>query len=84
MAAAAAVVCRAGAPTIALVPGYDRTLATPFVDVVLLAGMGYARNVLVVAAGDVVIALPGEHGTGSEVALALTRGKPGTRCGALK
>ena len=33
------------------------------------------RNVLVVASGDAVIALPGAYGTQSEVALALKLGK---------
>jgi hypothetical protein len=37
--------------------------------------MGEARNVLVVASGDAVIALPGSYGTQSEVALALKLGK---------
>src|SRR5438876_145614 len=39
-------------------------------------GLGYARNVLVAAAGDALIALPGGHGTLSEVALAQALGRP--------
>ena len=38
-------------------------------------GLGQARNMLVVASGDAVIALPGSTETLSEVALALTIGK---------
>jgi uncharacterized protein (TIGR00725 family) len=33
--------------------------------------MGHARNVIIVRSADVVIALPGEYGTLSEIALAL-------------
>ena len=38
--------------------------------------MGLARNVLVVASGDVVIALPGGPGTLSEIAYCLQFGVP--------
>ena len=44
--------------------------------VALPTGLGYARNVLVAAAGDALIALPGQHGTLSEVALARVLGRP--------
>jgi hypothetical protein len=59
-----------------LLPGYDPSVANPYVRIVLPTGMGHARNVLVVAAADAVIALPGEHGTASEIALALVLGRP--------
>jgi uncharacterized protein (TIGR00725 family) len=38
-------------------------------------GLGEGRNVLVVRAADVVIAVGGGHGTLSEIALALRAGK---------
>jgi uncharacterized protein (TIGR00725 family) len=38
------------------------------VDIVIPTGLGLARNVLVVKSADVVIALPGEAGTLSEIA----------------
>jgi uncharacterized protein (TIGR00725 family) len=82
MAAAAAGARRAGGLTVGLLPGYDRTAANPFVDVVLPTGMGHARNIVVVAAGDAIIALPGQHGTAAEIALALTLGKPVIALGA--
>jgi uncharacterized protein (TIGR00725 family) len=44
--------------------------------VTIATGLGHARNALVVSSGDAVIALPGAYGTLSEVALALTLGKP--------
>jgi uncharacterized protein (TIGR00725 family) len=33
--------------------------------------MGHARNVIIVKSSDAVIALPGKHGTLSEIAMAL-------------
>jgi len=61
----------AGGLTIGIIPGYDKKDANKFVDIVIPTGMGLARNVLVVKAADVVVALPGEAGTLSEVAYCL-------------
>jgi uncharacterized protein (TIGR00725 family) len=66
----------AGGLTVGLLPGSDRSDANPFVDVALPTGLGEARNALVVAAADVVIAVGRGYGTLSEVALALKAGKP--------
>jgi uncharacterized protein (TIGR00725 family) len=64
-----------GGLTVGILPGPDRSEANPFVDVVLPTGLGEARNALVVAAADVVIAIGGGYGTLSEIALALKVGK---------
>jgi len=73
-------VCRgfkaAGGLTIGIIPGYDRNDANAFVDIVIPTGLGLARNVLVVKSADVVVALPGEMGTLSEVAYCLQFGIP--------
>jgi uncharacterized protein (TIGR00725 family) len=61
----------AGGLTVGILPGYDFGSANRWLDVVIPSGLGHARNVLVVASGDAVIALPGEQGTASEIALAL-------------
>lgn len=50
--------------------------ANPWATSVVATGLGHARNILVVESGLAVIALPGEAGTLSEVALALKSGKP--------
>ena len=76
MAAAAAGAKRAGGMTVGVLPTYDRATANAAIDIVLPTGMGHARNVIVVAAGDAVIALSGEHGTASEIAMALKLGRP--------
>ena len=59
-----------------ILPGYDKNDANTFVDIVIPTGLGLARNVLVVKSADVVIALPGEAGTLSEVAYCLQFGIP--------
>jgi uncharacterized protein (TIGR00725 family) len=66
----------AGATTVGLLPGLDRSEANPFVDVAVPTGMGELRNGLVVRAAHAVIAVAGEYGTLSEIALALKTGKP--------
>ena len=65
-----------GGTTLALLPGDDRGAANPFVDVAVATGMGEARNALVARTADVVVAVAGEFGTLSEIALALRMGKP--------
>ena len=65
-----------GGLTIGIIPGYDKNAANPFVDIVIPSGLGLARNVLVVKSADIIIALPGEAGTLSEMAYALQFGIP--------
>lgn len=57
--------------TIGIIPSYDKKEANPYVDIVIPTGLGFARNVLVVKSADVVVALPGEAGTLSEIAFCL-------------
>jgi uncharacterized protein (TIGR00725 family) len=66
----------AGGLTIGIIPGYNKEDANPYVDIVIPSGLGLARNVLVVKGADVVIALPGEAGTLSEIAYCLQFGIP--------
>jgi len=65
-----------GGITIGIIPSYDKKDANNFVDIVIPIGLGLARNVLVVKSGDVVVALPGEAGTLSEIAYCLQFGIP--------
>jgi uncharacterized protein (TIGR00725 family) len=62
--------------SIGILPGPDRRAANPYVDIAVPTAMGEGRNVLVVRAADAVIAVGGEFGTLSEVALALQAGLP--------
>ncbi|MCX5711112.1 MAG: TIGR00725 family protein [Candidatus Omnitrophica bacterium] len=66
----------AGGITIGILPGYDKKDANAYVDIAIPTGLGLARNVLVVKAADVVVALPGEAGTLSEIAYCLQFGIP--------
>ncbi len=62
--------------TLGIIPSYDKSDANEYVDIVIPTGLGYARNVLVVQTADIIIALPGEYGTLSEIAYALQFKKP--------
>jgi uncharacterized protein (TIGR00725 family) len=55
-----------------ILPGWDPDAANPYVDVALPTGLDHARNYLVGQA-DAVIAISGEFGTLSEIALALNK-----------
>lgn len=61
---------------IGILPGLVASEANPFVDVVVPTGMNYARNTILVAMADVVVAVGGGSGTLSEIALAWQHGKP--------
>jgi hypothetical protein len=61
---------------IGVLPGLVASEANPFVDIVVPTGMNYARNTILVAMADVVVAVGGGAGTLSEIALAWQHGKP--------
>lgn len=65
-----------GGITVGLLPGTEKESANRFITLAIPTGMGEARNVLVVRASDVVIAIAGGYGTLSEIGLALKIGKP--------
>lgn len=62
--------------TLGILPGYDHAAANPWVDHVICTGLGQARNTLVVATGNAVIAVGGGVDTLSELAIALRLGRP--------
>ncbi len=76
MEAAARGASEAGGTTIGIVPTESRADGNPYLDHVIVTGLGQARNALVVLNGDVVIAVDGHHGTLSEIAMAVKYGKP--------
>ena len=73
-------VCRgctaAGGISVGILPGRDRRQANPWVTAAVATGLGEARNSVVVSSADVVIAIGGEYGTLSEIAMALKIGRP--------
>ncbi|WP_224370304.1 TIGR00725 family protein [Hyalangium versicolor] len=56
--------------TIGVLPMLDASAANPWVDIVVPTGMNFARNVVLVAMADALIAIGGGAGTLSEIALA--------------
>ncbi len=66
----------AGAQTVGILPGYDRRAANRFIRVPIATGLGEARNLIVVASAQAVVALKGEGGTLSEIGFALKLGRP--------
>lgn len=75
-----AAVCRgaaaAGGVSVGILPGRDRSEANPWVTVAVATGLGEARNAVVASTADAVIAVGGEWGTLSEIALARKLGTP--------
>lgn len=67
---------REGGATVGILPGADRSAANTFVDIAIATGLGEVRNAIVVGCADAVVAVGGEYGTLSEIALALRAGKP--------
>jgi uncharacterized protein (TIGR00725 family) len=66
-----------GSLAVGVLPGRDRSEASPYADVVIATGMGEARNVVNVLSSDVIVACgAGSAGTVSEAALALKAGRP--------
>ncbi len=76
MAAAARGAKVAGGTTIGILPGETRADANPWLDHVVVTGIGHGRNLAVVASGDAVIAVGGRYGTLAEIGFALTLGRP--------
>jgi uncharacterized protein (TIGR00725 family) len=77
MAAASQGAKEAGGTTIGILPGDRRTSRpNPYVDIAVYTGMEEARNVINVKSCHAAIAVGGEYGTLSEIALALKTGCP--------
>lgn len=66
----------AGGTTIGILPGKDKADANDYIDIALPTSIGYARNVIVACSADIIVALPGSHGTSSEISYGLVFKKP--------
>jgi len=62
--------------TVGILPGENRRAANPSVQIPIVTGMGYARNVAVVKSAQAVIVIGGSFGTLSEIGHALQSGIP--------
>jgi uncharacterized protein (TIGR00725 family) len=76
MSAAADGARHAGGHTIGVLPDYDRASANEFIELVVATGMGEARNAIIIASSDAVIALAGGGGTLAEIGFAIKMRRP--------
>ena len=76
MEAVARGATEAGGEAIGIIPSDDPADANPHLTHVVATGVGYARNLAVVASGEAVIAIGGEWGTLAEIAFARDMGRP--------
>lgn len=65
-----------GGFVVGILPGKNSSDANPYVDIPIVTAMSHARNAIIVRSADCVIAIDGEYGTLSEIALAKVINKP--------
>ncbi|MEW6740967.1 MAG: TIGR00725 family protein [Nitrospirota bacterium] len=65
-----------GGITVGILPQGHKSDANPYIDIPVATGFGEGRNVIIVRSADALIAVGGEYGTLSEIALGLKTGKP--------
>ena len=53
----------AGGMTLGILPEKEKKDANPYIDIVIPTAIGFARNAIVACSADIIIALPGSHGT---------------------
>lgn len=66
----------AGGTTIGLLPGTNKQDANEYIDIALPTTIGFARNACVAASADIIIALPGSHGTSCEISYGMVYKRP--------
>jgi uncharacterized protein (TIGR00725 family) len=62
--------------TVGILPGFHAQDANDHVDIPIVTGLSHARNAIVVRSADAIIAINGQYGTLSEIALGLAQGTP--------
>jgi len=60
---------------IGILPGNDHFAGNPYLTYAIATGLGEARNAIIARTADVLIAVGGEYGTLSEIALAMKMNK---------
>lgn len=75
MEAAARGAKEKGGITVGILPGTDKSEANEYIDIKIVTAMSHARNAIIARTADALIAVGGEHGTLSEIALGLKSGK---------
>ena len=75
MEAASRGCAEAGGDVIGILPGNSADSANPYVSLPIVTDMGHARNVIIAQTSHALIAIEGEYGTLSEIAIGLKLGK---------
>jgi len=65
-----------GGVTIGILPSMNDRDANPYIDIPIVTGIGYARNMIIALTADVLIAVSGKYGTLTEIAYGLHFNKP--------
>ncbi len=65
-----------GGLVLGILPDHDPRSGNTYLTAAVATGLGEARNAIITRTADAVIAVGGEYGTLSEIALALKMGKP--------
>jgi uncharacterized protein (TIGR00725 family) len=65
-----------GGEVLGLLPGPTSEPANPYVTIAAPTNMGHARNIIIAHTAEALIAVEGEYGTLSEMAIGLKLGKP--------
>ena len=76
MAAVSRGAFQAGGVVVGVLPDRDLTRASPHLTIPIRTGLGEGRNIVNILSSDVVVALPGQAGTLSEIDLGLQNHKP--------
>jgi len=66
----------AGGDVIGILPGDSSSAANPYVTLPIVTAMGHARNIIIAQTAQALIAIEGEYGTLSEIAIGLKLEKP--------
>ncbi|NHJ84043.1 MAG: TIGR00725 family protein [Asgard group archaeon] len=61
---------------IGVIPSLEKEQANDYCDIVIASGISYARNQIIVASADAIVAIGGGSGTLSEIAFAWQLNKP--------
>jgi len=76
MKAASCGAKEAGGTTIGILPGLDKNDANEYIDIALPSTIGFARNAMVACSADIIVALPGSHGTSCEISYGIIYKRP--------
>jgi uncharacterized protein (TIGR00725 family) len=60
-----------GGLTIGILPGTSKGDANEYIDIPIVTDLGHSRNIVIAHSSDSLIAISGEHGTLSEIAIGL-------------